>query len=86
MQRPVADESQANAAFDDITYLKGRSFVRMLEAYVDEAQFRDGLRSYMVKHAYSNATSADLWAALQAGSNKSIAAVGLGLPGRPACR
>jgi aminopeptidase N len=78
VHQPVEDESEASAAFDDITYLKGRSFVRMLEAYVGEAPFRDGLRRYMAKHAYSNATSADLWAALEVASNKPIAAIAAG--------
>ena len=78
VQQPIEDELEASAAFDDITYLKGLSFVRMLEAYVGEAPFRDGLRRYMAKHAYSNATSADLWAALEAASNKPIAAIALG--------
>ncbi len=75
VQQPIDDESEALAAFDDITYLKGLSLVRMLEAYVGETPFRDGLRRYMAKHAYSNATSADLWAALEAASNKPIAAI-----------
>ena len=78
VQQPVEDELEASAAFDDITYLKGRSFVRMLEAYVGEAPFREGLRRYMAKHAYSNATSADLWAALEEGSDKPIAAIAAG--------
>ena len=82
MQQPIEDESEASAAFDDITYLKGLSFVRMLEAYVGEAPFREGLRRYMAKHAYSNATSADLWAALEAASDKPIAAIAPALPGR----
>ena len=64
VQQAVEDELQALAAFDDITYLKGLSLVRMLEAYIGEAPFRDGLRRYMAKYAYSNATSADLWATL----------------------
>ena len=37
VQQAVEDESEALAAFDDITYLKGLSVVRMLEAYVGEA-------------------------------------------------
>ena len=37
VQQPIEDESEALAAFDDITYLKGLSLVRMLEAYVGEA-------------------------------------------------
>ena len=78
VQQTIEDESEASAAFDDITYLKGLSFVRMLEAYVGAAPFREGLRRYMAKHAYSNATSADLWAALEAASNKPIAAIAAG--------
>ena len=78
VQQPIEDESEALAAFDDITYLKGLSLVRMLEAYVGETPFRDGLRRYFAKHAYSNATSADLWAALEAASSKPIAAIAHG--------
>ncbi len=83
VQQPIVDESQALAAFDDITYLKGLSLVRMLESYLGEASFRDGLRRYMAKHAYSNATSADLWAALEAATSKPIAAIALGFSRQP---
>ena len=83
VRQPIDDESQALAAFDDITYLKGLSVVRMLEAYVGEAAFRDGLRRYMAAHAYSNATSADLWKALEAASNKQIAAIATGFSRQP---
>ena len=78
VQQAIEDDTEALAAFDDITYLKGLSLVRMLEAYIGETPFRDGLRRYFAKHAYSNATSADLWAALEAASNKPIAAIALG--------
>ena len=78
VQQAIEDDTEALAAFDDITYLKGLSLVRMLEAYIGETPFRDGLRRYFAKHAYLNATSADLWAALEAASNKPIAAIALG--------
>src|SRR5438874_6199330 len=32
IQQPVATEDEANSAFDDITYRKGQSFLRMLES------------------------------------------------------
>jgi len=76
IQQHVADELQADAAFDPaITYDKGQSFLRMLEAYLGEDTFRAGIRAYMKKHAYSNATTADLWAALAAASNKDVGAL-----------
>ena len=73
IQRPIANESEAMAAFDVITYSKGQAFIRMLESYVGEDAFRAGIRQYMSKHAYSNATTADLWNALEAASGKPVA-------------
>ena len=68
----VTNESQANDAFDRITYDKGQAFVRMLEAYLGEDTFRQGIRGYMAKHQYSNTTSVDLWAALSKASGKPV--------------
>lgn len=72
IQQTVANESQANDAFDDITYLKGQSFIRMLETYLGEDSFRSGIRDYVDRHAYSNTTTEDLWAALEAASGKPV--------------
>jgi aminopeptidase N len=78
IQQPVANESEAQAAFDSITYNKGQAVIRMLENYVGEDAFRAGIRAYMVAHAYSNTTTADLWNALQAASGKPVTAVAAG--------
>ena len=72
IQQPIANESQANDAFDTISYQKGQGFLRMLEAYLGEDAFRAGLRRYMATHKYSNTTTADLWAALGAASGKPV--------------
>ena len=64
IQQPVANEAQAGDAFDEITYSKGQSFIRMLESWLGEEKFRDGIRSYMKKHQFGNTTTADLWIAL----------------------
>src|SRR5207245_7398962 len=47
IQQPIATEAEANSAFDDITYKKGQSFLRMLESFLGEEVFRDGIRSYI---------------------------------------
>ena len=65
IQQPVADESEAESVFDSITYLKSQAFLRELENYLGAEKFRDGIRHYIAAHAYSNATTADLWLALQ---------------------
>ncbi|RJG21408.1 M1 family metallopeptidase [Massilia cavernae] len=72
IQIPVETESQAADAFDAITYTKGQAFLRMLESYIGERDFRKGIRSYMAKHQYSNTTTADLWAALEKASGKPV--------------
>ncbi len=72
IQQPIANESQANDAFDTISYQKGQAFLRMLEAYLGEDAFRAGLRLYMQRHKYSSTTTADLWAALGAASGKPV--------------
>ncbi|MDP9186804.1 MAG: M1 family metallopeptidase [Verrucomicrobiota bacterium] len=86
IQQPVANEAEANSAFDDITYRKGQSFLRMLESFLGENVFRDGIRRYIAAHKYSNSTTADLWNALSDASGKpvgEIAAAWTEQPGFP---
>jgi aminopeptidase N len=64
IRHDIVEDTQIDSAFDAITYNKGASFIRMIEAYLGADTFRDGMRRYMLAHAYSNATSGDLWAEL----------------------
>ena len=73
IQQPIKTEVEANSAFDDITYRKGMSFIRMLESYLGEDVFRDGIRKYIAKHKLSNTTTTDLWNALGEASGKPVA-------------
>jgi aminopeptidase N len=75
IQQPVANESEAMAVFDGITYVKGQALIRMLERYLGEDVFRAGIRNYMAAHAYGNTTTADLWRALETASGKPVARV-----------
>ena len=50
VQQPVKTEAEANSAFDEITYQKGQSFLRMIESYLGEDDFRAGIRAYMQAH------------------------------------
>jgi aminopeptidase N len=75
IQQPVADHSEANAAFDGITYNKGQALIRMLESYLGEAAFTDGIRKYMAAHAYGNTTTADLWQALESAAGKPVTGI-----------
>ncbi|HWG76234.1 MAG TPA: M1 family aminopeptidase [Steroidobacteraceae bacterium] len=84
IEQHVEDELQASSAFDpDITYSKGQAVLRMFEAYLGPSVFRDGIRRYIRARAYSNATAADLWAALRAASGQDIAAIAAPWTQRP---
>ncbi|MFN2540780.1 MAG: M1 family metallopeptidase [Chthoniobacterales bacterium] len=86
IHQPVATEAEANSAFDDITYRKGQAFLFMLESFLGENVFRDGIRRYIAAHKYSNSTTADLWKALSEASGKpvdKIAAAWTEQPGFP---
>jgi aminopeptidase N len=71
----IANEAQAANAFDDISYEKGQSILRMLETWLGEAAFRDGIRHYLRQHAFSNTTTADLWRVLETTSGRPVSAV-----------
>ena len=75
IETPVEDETQAAAAFDVITYQKGGAVIRMLEHYLGEDTFRDGVRTYIKAHAYSNSTAADLWSGLDSAAHRNVAAI-----------
>jgi alanyl aminopeptidase len=51
-------------AFDDITYPKGATVLRMLEHQLGEPAFRTAIQTYLRAHADGNAAAADLFAAL----------------------
>ena len=75
IQQPVADHSEANAAFDGITYNKGQALIRMLENHLGEAAFRSGIRKYMAAHAYGSTTTTDLWQALESAAGKPVTGI-----------
>ena len=81
--QPIANESQANDAFDTISYQKGQGFLRMLESYLGETDFRQGMRLYMDRHKYFSTTTADLWAALGDASGKPVVALAEGWTEQP---
>lgn len=59
--------------FDEVSYSKGASVIRMLADYLGEKDFRDGLRLYLKKHSYANASTIHLWRAFEKVSGKPVA-------------
>ncbi len=83
VQQPIKTEAQAGNAFDEITYRKGQSIIRMLESFLGPEVFRDGIRKYVATHKYSNTTTADLWAALTEVSGKPVGEIAPGWTEQP---
>jgi puromycin-sensitive aminopeptidase len=67
---PVEKPEEAAGMFDVLTYEKGASVLRMLEQYLGDEGFRDGIRLYLRRHAYGNAETTDLWDALEDSSRQ----------------
>jgi puromycin-sensitive aminopeptidase len=61
----VVSPDDTQGMFDLLTYEKGGSVLRMLEQYLGEETFRDGIRHYLTKHSYANTVTTDLWDALE---------------------
>lgn len=69
---PVNHPSEIEEIFDDISYLKGASVIRMLYNYIGDECFRKGMKDYLEKFAYKNAKTEDLWDCLEQASNKPV--------------
>ncbi|HEX5403591.1 MAG TPA: aminopeptidase N [Pseudonocardiaceae bacterium] len=72
----IPDLEAVEVNFDGITYAKGASVLKQLVAYVGLDNFLAGLRVYFAKHAWSNATLADLLTALEEASGRDLSGWG----------
>lgn len=68
----IKHPDEIRTIFDAISYEKGASTLLMLHDYLGADDFRDGLRVYLKRHAYSNTDTVDLWAAWEEVSGKPV--------------
>jgi puromycin-sensitive aminopeptidase len=68
----VISPEDTRGMFDILTYEKGGSVLRMLEQYLGEDVFRDGIRQYLKSHSYANTVTTDLWDALEVASGQPV--------------
>ncbi|MBC7604659.1 MAG: M1 family peptidase, partial [Ramlibacter sp.] len=64
IRQPVLKRDDLGNAFDRITYDKGGAILTMFEGWVGEERFRDGVRAYLNKHTWGNASAEDFFAAI----------------------
>lgn len=71
--RAVADTpEQIEEMFDGISYEKGSAVIGMVEHYLGEETFRQGVQAYLKAHLYANATAEDFWNAQTQTSGKPV--------------
>ncbi len=68
----VHHPNEIGEIFDEVSYSKGASIIRMLAEYLGEEDFRNGLRYYLKKHSYKNTETEDLWDSLEKISHKPV--------------
>lgn len=71
---PVRNALEVDQIFDQISYLKGSSVIRMLSNHLGLEVFLKGVGDYLRAHAYGNARTNDLWAALSKASGQDVLA------------
>jgi aminopeptidase N len=89
IQPPIARDEQVDDGFDNIVSWKGQYVIRMLEGFLGEQGFQNGIRLYLKQNQFSNATATNLWAALDKTSGRSISQIvspWLTQPGYPMIR
>jgi aminopeptidase N/puromycin-sensitive aminopeptidase len=63
---------EIGALFDGISYGKAAAMLAMVENYLGEETFRQGIHDYLAAHLYGNATGEDFWRAQTLTSNKPV--------------
>lgn len=61
----VNNPDEITAIFDDISYKKGSSLIRMMEHFIQPDAFYFGIHTYLNKFIYHNAETADLFKILE---------------------
>jgi len=64
--------SEINEMFDGISYGKAGAVLLMVENYLGEETFRQGVHKYLATHLYGNATAEDFWTAQTEVSKKPV--------------
>jgi tricorn protease interacting factor F2/3 len=86
IEADVKSPDDIQQIFDAITYGKGASILRMIEAYTGLDEFRKGVQKYLERYRFSNAAGIDLWNSLDECSGRPVARImteWIGKPGYP---
>lgn len=71
----VGHPSEIDEIFDEISYNKGASVIRMLHHYIGDEHFKKGMNIYLTKYQYKNSITEGLWESLEQASSKPVAEI-----------
>jgi alanyl aminopeptidase len=87
IRQPIESRHDIVNAFDGITYQKGAAVIGMFESFFGPERFRDGVRTYLKRHADGNASVHDFLSDVEGKTSEPILAAGfatfLDQPGYP---
>ncbi|WP_284617638.1 M1 family aminopeptidase [Aquabacterium humicola] len=89
IRQPLGNLADAADLYSNLIYAKAPVVMRQLEVMLGEQEFRDGLRTYLRRHSYANATWDDLISALAPRARFNLrewSRVWIDEPGRPSIR
>ena len=72
IRQPIESANDITNAFDGITYQKGEAVLTMLERTIGPDVFQRGVRDYLAKHAWRNATYDDFVGAMSGAAGKDL--------------
>ncbi len=74
IRQEIKSKDDISNAFDDITYQKGASVIRMFETWMGPEQFRKGVQAYLKQYAFKNATAPEFLDSISSASGKNVTA------------
>jgi len=86
IEADVKSPDDIQQIFDAITYGKGASILRMIEAYIGPDEFRKGVQNFLERYKFSNASGVDLWNSLSERSGSQVTRImteWISKPGHP---
>lgn len=70
ISRPIEMVSEISESFDQISYQKGSTVLRMMHLFLGDESFRAGLQNYLQRFSYKNAEQDNLWESLTQAAHK----------------
>jgi alanyl aminopeptidase len=75
IRQPIETPGDIYNAFDGITYSKGAAVLRMVESWVGEESFQEGVYQYLQTNAHDTGTTKELLSALDESTGESVSKV-----------